>query len=196
LQKSGTYRVLAATPALLTLLWAWSPASGEALAGHASSSGRSTETATEWFAAVAGFIRPKWPQLSATQQHSEASARTCLQRLDWLDRKFRTKAFRKGLRNCGEGHADSAVNDGWPQIGIFVIEFPTCRLLAAVQMAVEKSRRTTFRLLVATVFRAISRGRTLIFVSSESVLREDVGLALAALDSFAADRKECTDASP
>jgi len=69
-------------------------------------------------------------------------------------------------------------------------------LLAAARTAVEKSRRTTFRLPIATVFRAISRGRALIFVSSESVLRDDVGQALAALDSFAVDRKECADLPP
>src|ERR1019366_8543300 len=89
LQRSGTHRTLAAVPALLTLLWVWSPASGEALAADAASfSGSSTVTAAEWFASVASSIRQRWPQLSATQLHGEASARTCFQRLDWLDRDF------------------------------------------------------------------------------------------------------------
>lgn len=131
---------------------------------------------------------------NATAQR--ASVRTCLERLDWLDRDFRTKAFRKASRDCREGHTDGDVSNRWPQIGISVIEFPTCRLLATARTAVEKSRRTTFRLPIATVFRAISRGRALIFVSSESVLRDDVGQALAALDSFAVDSKECADLPP
>ena len=88
------------------------------------------------------------------------------------------------------------VNVRRPQIGISVIEFPTCRLLATARKVVEKSMRTTFRLPNATVFRAISRGRAMIFISSEPVVRDDVGLALAGLDSFAADRKECCDLSP
>jgi len=207
LQKSGAYRIPAAVPALLTLLWGGAPgqgaegvadvASSKAAAAHASSSsGRSTETAAEWFSSVADFIRQRWPQLSATQLHGEASAHSCLQRLDWLDRDFRTKAFRKASRDCGEGHADGDVSGRWPQIGISVVEFPTCRLLVTARTAVEKSRRTTFRLPIATVFRAFSRGRALIFVSSESVLRDDVGAALAALDSFAADRKGCNDPLP
>ena len=178
------YRIPAAVPTLLTLLRVWSP------------SARESDSAAEWLTSVASFIRHMWPQLSARQLHSEASARTCLQRLDWLDRDFRTKVFRKSSRDCGEGHTDGDVSEPWPQIGISVIEFPTCRLLAAARTAVEKSRRTTFRLPIATVFRAISRGRALIFVSSESVLRDDVGQALAALDSFAVDRKECADLPP
>ena len=154
---------------------------------------RALPTTTTWFRAVAAFVEKKWPNLPHEQLEFNDSARVCRERIAWLGRDFRTKAFAKALPNCGEGQLKAEENGLWPQIGIIVVEFPTCRSLAAAREAVKNSKRSAFRLPIATTFRAIARGRALLFVTSESVLRDDVGELLDGLETFAADQRACTE---
>jgi hypothetical protein len=148
---------------------------------------------TAWLASAAAFVGKRWPNLPPAQFQLGASTSVCRDRIAWLGRDFRTSAFNMALSNCGEGHVEADQNGRWPQIGVVAMEFPNCRALAAARAAVDHSRRSSFRLPIATVFRVVSRGRALIFVTSESVLRDDVGELLEGIESFAADQRECIE---
>ena len=112
-------------------------------------------------------------------------------RIAFLDRDFQTRAFLKA------GRVEEASLETPGQLGLIAIAFPSCVDLARAKTAIARSQRLIFRTPILSVFRAFSRGTTLLFLVSETPTRPEVARLLDDLPaSFRPQDAPCPALSP
>jgi hypothetical protein len=114
------------------------------------------------------------------------------ERLAWLAKDFGSRVFRQADR-VDEAHVHVQTSAGLLHVGLLVANFPMCRQLAAAYGAVVKSGRSNFALPILTMFRAKTRGHSLLFVFSETTLQPQVGPLLDRYDSLLGIDMRCSD---
>lgn len=92
-----------------------------------------------------------------------------------------------------EAQVHSQTSAGFLHVGLLVADFPRCRQLAAAYGAVVKSGRSNFALPILTVFRAKTRGHSLLLVFSETTLHPEAGFLLDRYDSLLGTDMRCSD---
>jgi hypothetical protein len=173
---------------LLTALVAVTSA---AFADAVGTSGPSAASQATLIDDLAAFALTRLPaSLPRTALKIDKGAKPDRGRLEFLDRDFRTRAF---------GHATSVEEAlletseaGQPlHLGLFVVDFASCADLQRALRSVSGAHRTSLRLPVLTIFRAIPVSRRLVFVVSETAARSDVARLLEQLDTFRIDARRC-----
>jgi len=92
-----------------------------------------------------------------------------------------------------EAVLQTQVSDRPLHVGLIVVHFAKCMLLADARKRVDKTGRLNFALPVLTVFRVRAQAHNLTFILSETPLRSEIDGLFKNLDDVLGKESECAD---